>query len=227
MGVNKGTASYLEGHLTSGCPHVPVHWYGRSISRLRAWLVLMALVSLTPSWARRVRGEAISSLLRQARESLQLRSKLLLSFVSLTAGLTCATLLVVRHNAEAQAQQQLEQGARDATLALQVSQRQQELALVRKADLLASLAFMRNGDPTAIEDAGNDPWQSEDCNLFVLADKNARIVAVHSTGPAFPDAAAQKMLWRSLGRKETAGWWSSGKNLYQIVVQPFYEDVWE
>ena len=187
----------------------------------------MAPVSPKPSWARPFRGEAISSLLRRVRESLQLRSKLLLSFVLLMAGLTCATLLVVRQNAEAQAQQQVEQGARDATLALQVSQRQQELALIRKADLLASLAFMRNGDATTIEDAGNDPWQSEDCNLFVLADKNARIVAVHSTGPAFPDAAAQKMLWRSLGRRETAGWWSSGKDLYQVIVQPFYEDVWE
>jgi signal transduction histidine kinase/ActR/RegA family two-component response regulator len=184
-------------------------------------------VSLKPSWARGVPGEVISSLLRRGRESLELRSKLLLSFVLLTAGLTCATLLVVRRNAEAQAQLQVEQGARDATLALQVSQRQQELALIRKADLLASLAFMRNGDATAIEDAGNDPWQSEDSNLFVLANKNARIVALRSTGPAFPEAAAQKMLWRSLGRRETAGWWSSGKHLYQVIVQPFYEDVWQ
>jgi signal transduction histidine kinase/CheY-like chemotaxis protein len=134
---------------------------------------------------------------------------------------------VVRRNAEAQAQQQVEQGARDATLAFQVSQRQQELALSRKADLLASLAFMRNGDATAIEDAGNDPWQSEDSNLFVLADKNARIVAVHSSGPAFPEAAAQKMMWRSLGRRERAGWWSSGRNLYQVILEPFYEDAWK
>jgi len=183
-------------------------------------------VSLKPSWAR-APSETISSLLKRGRESLQLRSKLLLSFAALTAGLTCGTLLVVRRNAEAQAQQQVEQGARDATLAFQVSQRQQELALSRKADLLASLAFMRNGDATAIEDAGNDPWQSEDCNLFVLADKNARIVAVHSSGPAFPEAAAQKMLWRSLGRRERAGWWSSGKNLYQVILEPFYEDAWK
>ena len=183
-------------------------------------------MSLKPSWARAPR-ETVSSLLKRGRESLQLRSKLLLSFAVLTAGLTCGTLLVVRRNAEAQAQQQVEQGARDATLALQVSQRQQELALSRKADLLASLAFMRNGDATAIEDAGNDPWQSEDCNLFVLADKNARIVAVHSTGPAFPEAAAQKMLWRSLGQRERAGWWSSGKNLYQVILEPFYEDAWK
>ena len=68
----------------------------------------MAPVSPKPSWARPFRGEAISSLLRRVRESLQLRSKLLLSFVLLMAGLTCATLLVVRQNAEAQAQQQVE-----------------------------------------------------------------------------------------------------------------------
>ena len=182
-------------------------------------------MSLQLTWIRGVPGGTLSRLLRRGQENLQLRTKLLLSFVLLTAGLTCATLLVVRRNAEAQAQQHVEQDARHATLTFQVLQRQQEMALGRKADLLASLAFMRNGDATAIEEAGNDPWQSEDCNLFVLTDKNGKIVALHSTGPTFPDAAAQKMLGHSLSRGERSGWWSSGKNLYQVFLQPFYEDA--
>ena len=169
-------------------------------------------------------GSTLSRLWRWGHENLELRTKLLLSFVLLTAGLTCATLLVVRRNAEARAQQQVERDAQHATLTFQVLHRQQELALNRKADLLASLAFMRNGDATAIEDAGNDPWQSEDCNLFVLTDRAGKIVALHPRGPAFPDAAAQTMLKRSLERQETSGWWSSGKNLYQVVLEPFYED---
>jgi len=182
------------------------------------------LVALIPGWIRRVPGSTLSRLWKWGHENLELRTKLLLSFVLLTAGLTCATLLVVRRNAEARAQQQVEEDARHATLTFQVLHRQQELALNRKADLLASLAFMRNGDATAIEDAGNDPWQSEDCNLFVLTDREAKIVALHSRGPAFPDAAAQTMLRRSLERQETSGWWSSGKDLYQVVLEPFYED---
>jgi len=131
---------------------------------------------------------------------------------------------MVRRNAEQQAQQHLEQDTRQAILTFQVVQQQQRMALSRKADLLAFLALMRNGDATTIEDAGNDPWQSEDFNLFVLADKSGKIKAIHSTASAFPDTAAQEMIWRSLGRGETTGWWSGGKNLYQVVLQPFYED---
>lgn len=160
--------------------------------------------------------------LRRIEEDLRLRTKLLLSFVLLTAGLTCATLLVVRSDAQARAQHQIERDARNAILTFQVVQRQQQMALSRKADLLASLAFMRNGDATAIKDASDDPWQSDDCNLFVLADKSGKIVALHSTSPGFPLAAAQELLLRSY-RTETSGWWSGGRNLYQVVLQPYYD----
>ena len=170
-----------------------------------------------------VPGRAISDLLRRGQENLQLRTKLLLSFVLLTAGLTCATLLIVRRNAQAQAQQQIEKDARNATLAFRVVQQKHQMALSRTADLLASLAFMRNGDATAIKDASEDPWQSDDCNLFVLADKNGKIVALHSTSPSFPPAAAQEMVLRSVDRGETSGWWFGGRDLYQVILQPFYD----
>ena len=166
---------------------------------------------------------AFSNLLRRGQANLQLRTKLLLSFVLLTAGLTCATLLVVRHNAQARAEQQIEQDARKAILTFQVVQWQQELALRRKADLLASLASMRNGDDKAIQDASEDPWQSNDCNLFVLLDKDGKIVDLHSTSPSFPLDAAREMVSRSLTRAETSGWWFGGGNLYQVVLQPFYD----
>jgi signal transduction histidine kinase/CheY-like chemotaxis protein len=172
----------------------------------------------------RERVRTFSNLLRRGQKSLRLRTKLILSFVLLTTALTCATLFIVRSNAQAQAQQHIEQDARNAALTLQAIQNQQQTALSRKADLLASVAFMRSGDTTAIEDAGSDPWQSEDCNLFVLADKNGVITALHSNGTPFPESVAQKMFWRSLSRNESSGWWSSGRNLYQIALQPFYED---
>ena len=168
-------------------------------------------------------GRALSDLLRRVQGNLRLRTKLLLSFVFLTAALTCATLLVVRRNAEAQVQHQIAQDARNATLTFQVVQRQQQMALSRKADLLASLAMMRNGDATAIRDASEDPWQSDDCNLFALADRKGKIVALRSTGPAFPPAVAQEMVSRSVIRGETSGWWFSGSNLYHVVLQPFYD----
>src|SRR6266849_2690360 len=166
---------------------------------------------------------ALSDLLRRGQGNLRFRTKLLLSFVFLTAALTCATLLVVRRNAQAQVQHQIEQDTRNATLTFQAVQHQQEMALSRKADLLASLAMMRNGDATTITDASEDPWHSDDCNLFVLVDRKGKMVALRSTSPAFPPAVAQEMVSRSVSRGERAGWWFSGTNLYQVVLQPFYD----
>jgi signal transduction histidine kinase/ActR/RegA family two-component response regulator len=166
----------------------------------------------------------LSHFLAAGQENLRLRTKLLLSFIVLTISLTSATLLVVRHNAEARAQQQIERDVQTSLSTFQVMQRQQEKALSRRADLLASLAFMRNGDITTIEDASNDPWQSDDCNLFLLTDASGKITAMHFSGATLAITDAQEMLTRSIVRGETGGWWFGGKNLYQVVLLPFYED---
>jgi signal transduction histidine kinase len=180
-------------------------------------------VTHTGIWTRLVPGRPVAELLRHGQGNLRLRTKLLISFVFLTAGLTSATLLVVRRNAQEQAERQIELDSRNATLTFQAVQRQQQTALSRKADLLASLAYMRNGDATAIRDASEDPWQSDDCNLFVLADKSAKIVALHSTSPSFTIAVAQEMVTSSVNRGETAGWWFTDRSMFQVVLQPFYE----
>ena len=108
-------------------------------------------------------------------------------------------------------------------LTFQVVQQQHQLALSRKADLLASLAFMRNGDATTIQDVSEDPWQSDDCDLFALADGTGKIVALHTTTFEFPVAIAEDLLHRSLGERNNSAWWYSGKRLYQVVLQPYYE----
>jgi signal transduction histidine kinase/ActR/RegA family two-component response regulator len=159
----------------------------------------------------------------KSHANLRLRTKFLLSLVSITACLTCATLLVVRQSAQMRVQREIQQEALNAVLTFQVVQHEHQVALSRKADLLASLAFMRNGDATTIQDVSEDPWQSDDCDLFVLADPGGKIVALHSTIPEFPVAAAEVMLGRSLKDGETSSWWYSGKRLYQVVLQPFYD----
>jgi len=86
-------------------------------------------------------------------------------------------------------------------LTFQVVQQQHQLALSRKADLLASLAFMRNGDATTIQDVSEDPWQSDDCDLFALADGTGKIVALHTTTFEFPVAIAEDLM-----ESEHAAW---------------------
>jgi signal transduction histidine kinase len=174
-------------------------------------------------WIRLLPSHPVVDILRRGQGNLRLRTKLLFSFVFLTAGLTSATLLVVRWNAQAQVQHQIEQDARNANLTFQVVQNQQKTALSRKADLLAWLAYMRNGDATAVKDASEDPWQSDDCNLFVLADKHGKIVALHSTNPSFSRAAAEDLVSRSVSQGETSSWWFTDRSLYQVVLQRFYD----
>ena len=155
--------------------------------------------------------------------NLPLRIKFLCSLVLVTAGLTCATLLVVRHTAQVQVQREVEEEAHNAVLTFQVVQRQRQMALSHKADLLATLAELRDGDASTIRDSSEDPWQSDDCNLFALADGNGKIVALHTTSPGFSAAAAEEMLHRSLSEHSASGWWYSGTRLYEVVLQPFYD----
>jgi signal transduction histidine kinase len=153
----------------------------------------------------------------------RLRTKLLCSFALITAGLTCAALFVVRQTTKSHVQKEIEQDAHDAILTFQIIQRQHEIALRHKADLLATLAQIRNEDASTIEDSSDDPWQSDDCNLFALADPNGRIIALRTTTPGFSRDAANDMLRRSWSKHTSTAWWYSGTQLYQVVLQPIYD----
>jgi signal transduction histidine kinase len=133
-------------------------------------------------------------------------------------------LLVVRHFAQAQVQRQIEQDARNALLTIQALQQQRETMLSRKADLVAMLAYLRNGDASTIRDASQDPWHTGECDLFVLADRKGKITALRTTGSALSAANAEKLLGLSLKEDSGAGWWFGEGSLFQVVVQPYYED---
>jgi signal transduction histidine kinase/FixJ family two-component response regulator len=146
------------------------------------------------------------------------------SLVLVIAGLTCATLLVLHHRAEVQIEQEVEDEARNVILTFQVMQQQHQIALNHTADLLATVASMRNGDVTTIDDAGEDPWESADCDLLALADQNGHIQAMHTIAGEFPVAAAEVMLRQTRRARQVNAWWYSGSRLYQVAIQPFYSD---
>ena len=155
---------------------------------------------------------------------LRLRTKLLCSLGFVTIGLLSAALFTVRETAKMHVEKEIEQEAHSAILAFQVIQRQHEIALRHKADLLATLAQIRDVDASTIEDSTADPWQSEDCNLFALADARGKIVALHTTTPDITNATAESMLHRTMRRGSSTGWWFGAGHLYQVVLQPIYAD---
>jgi signal transduction histidine kinase/ActR/RegA family two-component response regulator len=147
----------------------------------------------------------------------------MLSLAIVTSCLTGVTLLIVRRSGESRVQREIQEESRNAMMTFHVLQHQHQVMLIRKADLLASLVSMRNGDPSAIDDVSNDPWQTDECDLLVLADAQGKIVALHSTAAAFPTEVAQDLLAQTLRNGSGAGWWYSGTRLYQVVLKPFYD----
>jgi len=136
--------------------------------------------------------------------------------------LTVATLFVVRHFAEIQAQAQIEQEVSNAILTVQAALNQRELALNKKADHLAMVAYIRNGDPSAIDDASDNNWQSNECDLFAITDAKGKILSVHSTAVGFSSANAKELLERSLKAHRTSDWWIYHGRIFQIVLKPYY-----
>lgn len=156
--------------------------------------------------------------------NLSMRAKFLCSLVLITAGLTFATLLVVRETAQFHLQTEIEQDTHNAIITFQALQHQHELSLSRKADLLATLAAMRNEDASVIQDPTQDPWRSEDCNLFALADRTGKIVGLHTSTPGLDIPTAQKLFNRSFHEHTTTVWWYDGTDLYEVVLEAIHGD---
>jgi signal transduction histidine kinase/ActR/RegA family two-component response regulator len=146
----------------------------------------------------------------------------MVSLAVVTALLTYATLFVVRRTAEGRVQREIQEESQNAMITFQVLQHGHLVALMRKADLLASLVAMRNGDPASIEDVGKDPWHSDECDLLVFSDASGKIVALHTTMDEFPQPIAQELLGHALKERNTTTWWYSGTRLYQVFLKPVY-----
>ncbi|HTU32548.1 MAG TPA: ATP-binding protein [Candidatus Acidoferrum sp.] len=196
-------------------------------SRLLCWQMIGDLIAAIRLMGLALRHAATLAfgLLRDACSALlnlPLRAKFLCSLIVVTAGLTCATLLVVHHTAEVHLQREIEQDARNALSTFQVLRHQHEISLSHKADLLATLAALRDEDPSVIDEPSQDPWQSEDCNLLALADANGKFIGLHTSMPGLDVPTAQNLLRRSLREHTRAAWWYDGSDLYQVVMQPIY-----
>ncbi|HKW58079.1 MAG TPA: ATP-binding protein [Candidatus Acidoferrum sp.] len=158
------------------------------------------------------------------RTFFSLRTKFLLGLVTVLAGLTCVTLLIVQRFAVAQAQHEVEENARNAILTFQLLQQKSHAELSRKADLLAMLVSMRNGDPSSIDAVSEDPWLSDTCTLVLLTNRAGKITA---SRPAMDSPRVQRVseLLRLAPKSGNRGaWWLDGGRLYQVVLQPYFSD---
>jgi signal transduction histidine kinase len=157
--------------------------------------------------------------------ALRLRTKVLLSMLFVSAGLTCTTLLVVGRSVQRQARQEIARDLENSVVTFQNVQRQRERTLSHAAELTADLpifrALMTTHDARTIQDASRDLWRISGSDLFVLADPRGLVMACHASDPAFSGALAEKFL---SGRPddESPRWWYGGGHLYEVFVRPIY-----
>src|ERR1700690_75396 len=154
----------------------------------------------------------------------RLQTKFLLSMVLISAGLTSLSLLLVRQSVRSHARQEIFSDLQNSVSTFQSFQREQEITLSHSADLLADLpnlrALMTTHDETTIEDGSAPLWKLAGSDLFVLADRDGNVVALHTNAPGFTREMAQASLTSSLALEER--WWFGSHNLYEVFVKPIY-----
>ena len=157
----------------------------------------------------------------------QLRTKFLISMLVISAGLTCTTLLLVQHSVRAQVRKEIVSDLRNSTATFQNFQRDRELTLAHSAELVADLPTLRaimttEHEPT-IQDASRNLWRLAGSDLFVLADRSGKVVALHSKTPGFGRDSAEEFLRKGVNRSEDSGdWWFGARQLYEVFLTPIY-----
>lgn len=157
---------------------------------------------------------------RTSQFSLGLRAKFLLSLVLTTVGLSFATLLTVRHATENHARQEIIADTGSSLMTFQVLLRENDVALRRKADLLATMAAMTDDDDTALQGSSDNALEADGSDLVVLADRKNQVKALHATRGSVTVPALQALLVKSLSHKSVSDWWYVNNVLYQVVLQP-------
>lgn len=156
----------------------------------------------------------------------RLRTKFLFSLILVGVGLTAGTLFVARQSAERQVRLQIDQDLRNSVYTFHNVQRQREQFLTHAAQLMANLpilkALMTTNHAATIQDASQDLWSLAGSDLFVLADRSGKIVALHSKAADFGRESAQNSLIGSLDRSSGNQWWFGNKHLFEISLQPIY-----
>ena len=158
---------------------------------------------------------------------MQLRTKFLISMLAISAGLTCTTLLLVHRSVRTQVRKEIFADLHNSIAIFQNFQRDRELTLAHSAELVADLpilrALMTTGHEPTIQDASRDLWRLAGSDLFVLADRSGKVVALHCRTPGFGHDNAEEFLRKGVDHLEESGhWWLGARQLYEVFVMPIY-----
>jgi signal transduction histidine kinase len=170
------------------------------------------------------RGDRAGASIRAKTEGiladLRLRTKFLLSMVFVIACLTWVALLVVRQTVEEHARQELTTSANNSLVVFEILQHQRQEVMSRKADLLATSAFLSDNDASTFKDSADNPLDTSNSDLMVLADSHGKVVAMHTLHSRLTAQSVEVLLGSSLARNRSSDWWVNDGHLYQVELQP-------
>jgi signal transduction histidine kinase len=157
---------------------------------------------------------------------LRMRTKFLLSMLLISTGLTCTTLLLVRHRVKAHETQEIFADLQNSVHTFQDFQQERERTLTHSAELLADLprlrALMTTQHEATIQDVSQDLWRLSGSDLLLLADRTGRVVALDTASPSFTREIAQQSLDTFLSSGGTNHWWFGEHHLYEVFLKPIY-----
>jgi hypothetical protein len=129
--------------------------------------------------------------------------------VLVITGLTWVVLLVVRQTVQERARQELAASAHQSLVIFEILQHQRQVVMSRKADLLATSAFLSNSDASEFTNSANNPLDASSSDLMALADPSGKVVALHTTHSGFSSQSVEALLRSSLARNHSSDWWFS------------------
>ena len=144
----------------------------------------------------------------------------------ISSGLTCTSLLLVRHTVQKQVRNEIFVDLRNSVDTFQSFQSQREATLTRSAELLADLpnlrALMTTQHEATIQDASTGLWRLAGSDLFALADREGRLVALHTTTAGLTRDLAQQFIRNASVQDSSGQWWFGGQHLYEVFLKPIY-----
>ena len=157
---------------------------------------------------------------------LRMRTKFLLSMLLISAGLTWTSLLLVRRTVREQVRKSIFADLHNSVSTYQNFHREREITLTHLAELLADLpnlrALMTTQHEATIQDGSTGLWRLGGSDLFVLANRTGKVVALHTATPGFSREMAQQSLNRPSNQEGSSQWWYGARHLYQVFLKPIY-----
>jgi signal transduction histidine kinase/CheY-like chemotaxis protein len=155
-----------------------------------------------------------------------MRTKFLLSLVAVTAGLTAATLLLVRYSVQNQVRKSIGDDLRSSVSTYRSFAMQREIALTHAAELVANLplvrALMTTQDAATIQDASEGIWRMSGADLLILVGRDGKVLGLRSASSGLSKGSAEDFLRHSLEKGEPRDWWLGNGHLYQVWIQTVY-----